>query len=83
MLREERKGVEGMQKMKDGTKTEFTMALDLDKEKTPRYSQGRRKFDNYVIAPDGKVAAIIAGSLVKRAKSEQLFEILEKLKSDK
>ncbi len=80
VFREENKGVEGLQLTKEKTKSEFTMALDRGKKATPRYSPGRRKFDNYVVGPDGKIVAIIEGSLAKRAKSEKLIEILKELK---
>jgi hypothetical protein len=57
--------------------------LDRDKEKTGKYSPGRRKFDNYVIDKNGAICAIIDGSLRKRALAKQLLAALEEIESGK
>ncbi len=80
VFREERQGVEGLEKMKKSSKTNFTMALDTGKKQTAIYSPGRLVFDNYVIDSNGKIAAIIPGDLRKRAKSEELLKVLKGLK---
>jgi peroxiredoxin len=83
VFREEAKGVEGLKLVKDKTKVDFTLALDRDKEKTRKYSPGRRKFDNYVIDKNGVICAIIDGSLRKRALAKQLLAALEEIESGK
>ncbi len=82
VFREEAKGVEGLQIIKDKTGVNFTLCLDTDAEHTSRYSPGRGEFDNYVIDKQGNIAAIIDGTLRKRALSDKLFEILEGLSGD-
>lgn len=82
VFREEAKGVEGLQIIKERTGVNFTLCLDTGAENTSRYSPGRGKFDNYVIDKEGNIAAIIDGNLRKRAKSEKLFEILEQLAAE-
>lgn len=81
VLREESAGVEGLQKMKDATKTKFKLALDLNKKQTPRYSPSKRSFNSYVVDKEGKISAIITGDLRNRAKSDQLLAELKKLES--
>jgi len=83
IFREDEKGVEGLEIIKEKAKVGFTLAFDKGKKQTGSYSPGRREFSNYVIGPDGKVAAIIEGDLRNRAKSKQLFEELEKLTKKK
>lgn len=79
VFREEKEGVAGLEKIKEKTKTPFTLCLDTGAEQTAVYSPGRMEFDNYIIGPDGKLAGKIDGNLRRRATSEQLFAILKQL----
>ena len=79
IFRKEAEGIEGLQKVRDKTKVEFTLGLDTPAEKTASYSPGRREFSSYVIDSKGSIQGIIKGSLMKRANSEQLMEILASL----
>lgn len=78
IFREEKEGQTGLKKIQKRAKTEFTLALDLDKKKTGRYSPKRRTFDNYVIDKSGKIIAIIDGTLRVRGKFKQIADILDK-----
>ena len=49
VFREEKQGEDGLKKIKEKTKTTFTLGLDNGKEKTAMYSGGRREFTGYVI----------------------------------
>lgn len=82
VFREEQQGVDGLAKIKEKTGVNFTLCLDTGAEQTAKYSPARGKFDNYVIDKSGKIVAIIDGTLRKRARSEQLFEVLNKLAED-
>ena len=77
IFREEDQGIEGLEKIRDRHKTEFTLALDPDRKATQRYSSGRMEFDNYVIRKDGTIAGIVDGTLRERATSEQLIRLLK------
>lgn len=77
IFREEKTGKKGLEKIKSQTKVDFTLALDLDKKLTPKYSPKRGTFDNYVIGPDGKIVKIIDGSLRVRGKADQIAKILD------
>lgn len=79
VFREESKGVEGLETIRDQHKTEFTLALDTGKKSTGAYSPKQRTFDNFVISKDGKVAGIIDGTLRDRATVEELTKILKEL----
>lgn len=79
VFREEAKGVEGLEIIKEKTEVEFTLCLDKDAEKTSRYSPGRRQFAGYVIDKSGVICGFIDGDLRNRAKSEQLLEIVASL----
>jgi peroxiredoxin len=79
VFREEAEGVAGLQKIKDRTSVEFTLCLDTGAKQTAKYSPVKREFDNYVIDKTGKIAAKIDGTLRKRARSEQILEILTEL----
>ncbi len=79
VFREEQEGTAGLQKIKDRTKTDFVLAADLNKESSSAYSPKNRTFDNYVISKDGKVKAIIPGTLTTRATSEQLLKHLKEI----
>lgn len=78
VFREEQKGEEGLEKIKERTKTPFTLALDLGKKKTGRYSSGNGEFTGYVINPEGTITSIFKGNLRKRAKSKELLEAVAK-----
>ena len=80
VFREEQKGVEGLEIIKEKTEVSFTLALDTPAEQTAKYSPGRREFSNFVIDADGKVVAMIEGDLRNRAKFEQLLEAIEAIK---
>lgn len=79
VFREEKEGVDGLKKIKQGTKTTFTLALDLDKQSSKTYSPKQMTFDNYVIDKDGNVAAIIDGTLRDRATADELLKALKKI----
>ena len=80
VFREESKGVEGLKIIKDKYKSDFTLAIDPNKQSSKAYSPKNRTFDNYVVSSDGKVRGIVDGTLRTRAKAEQLLEILKKIK---
>jgi peroxiredoxin len=79
VFREEKSGVDGLRKIKDRTKTGFTLALDRDKKSTKVYSTKRMTFDNFVIDRKGNVQAIIDGTLRDRATADELLKVLRKL----
>ena len=79
VFREEKKGVAGLQTIREKTKTPFTLCLDTPVDKTTAYSNGRMEFDSYVIDASGKIAGKIDGNLRRRALSDQLFEIIDAL----
>lgn len=77
VFREESEGINGLKKIKGKTKTTYTLAVDLNKKSTAGYSSKKMTFDNFVVAKDGKVTAIIDGSLRTRATAEQLLKTLK------
>ena len=79
VFREEKSGVDGLKKIKTGTKTTFTLAVDLDKKSSKAYSSKRMTFDNFVINKNGKVAAVIDGTLRDRATADELLKALKKI----
>ena len=79
VYREEKEGVDGLKKIEQGTKTTFTLALDLDKQSSKTYSPKRMTFDNFVIDKDGNVAAIVDGTLRDRATADELLKALKKI----
>lgn len=79
VFREEEKGVEGLEIIKEKTGTPFTLALDTGKAKTGRYSPGKGEFSTYVIDAKGSVRGIIIGDLRNRAKSDELLKTLEQI----
>ena len=81
VFREEQEGVEGLKKIRDKYKPDFTLALDLDKKSSAAYSPANRTFDNYVVDKRGTIAAIIPGTLRVRATGDELVKILKELKS--
>ena len=81
VFREEADGTKGLQKIKDGSKTTYTLSSDLNKATTKPYSPGRLGFDNYVINKNGNIQAIIPGTLRTRATAEQLLKHLKAIES--
>lgn len=79
VFREEKEGVAGLEKIKAKTKTPFTLCLDLGAKQTAIYSSGKMEFDTYVVDANGNLAGQVDGNLRRRARSEQLFEILQNL----
>ena len=79
VFREEKSGVDGLKKIKDMTKTGFTLALDRDKKSTKVYSTKRMTFDNFVIDRKGNVQAVIDGTLRDRATADELLKVLRKI----
>ena len=77
VFREE--GVDGLKKIRDKTKTTFTLAVDFDKKSSAAYSSRRMTFDNYVVAKDGTVKAVVDGSLRTRASADQLLRTLREI----
>ena len=80
VFREENSGVEGLEKIVNRTKTEFTLALDLNKESSKAYSPKDSSFDNYVIDKSGIVRKIFAGNKMRRATATDIIEAIEKLR---
>ncbi len=83
VFREEKQGLEGLQKTKDKTGVPFTLALDLGAEHTAAYSPGKWVFNSYVVDSSGTVRAIVEGDLRNRAKSEQLLNAIESLTDER
>lgn len=79
VFREEAEGVKGLKKIRDRTKTTYTLAVDHEKKSTAGYSSKRRTFDNYVVAKNGDVKAVIDGTLRTRATAEQLLKALKEI----
>ena len=79
VFREEQKQVEGLEIIQEKYPSKFLLTLDQDKKSSGAYSSQRMTFDNFVIDKDGKIAAIIDGTLRERATSKQLLEVLKKL----
>ncbi len=79
VFREEQSGVEGLKKIRDKTKTDFTLTLDLDKQSTKAYSTKKMTFDNFVIDRKGVVQAVIDGTLRERATADELLKALRKI----
>jgi len=79
VFREEKSGVDGLRKIRDKTKTDFTLTLDLDKQSTKVYSTKKMTFDNFVIDRKGTVRAVIDGTLRDRATADELLKVLRKI----
>lgn len=79
VFREEKEGVDGLKKIKEKSRTDFTLTLDLDKKSSKAYSPGNMTFRNYVIDKDGVLRADLDGTLRTRATGDQLIEELKKL----
>ena len=81
VFREEEDGVDGLKKIKSRVATDYTLALDLDKQSSKPYSEKKMTFDNYVIRKDGTVKAIIDGSLRTRATADDLLKAIREFDS--
>ena len=79
VFREESEGQEGLEKVVQTTKTEFTLALDTPADQTKRYSPGDQVHDSYVIDSKGVIRGIIAGKRYDRAQTDEFAKILEQL----
>lgn len=81
VFREEQGGVEALKKIQKQFETKYLLTLDPNKESSKAYSSERMTFDNFVIGKDGKIAAVIDGTLRERATSEELLKVLKQLES--
>ena len=79
VFREESEGQDGLRKVVEQTKTEFTLALDSNAERTKRYSPGDRIHDSYVIDSAGMIRAILAGKRHDRAQADEFAKALSDL----
>ena len=79
VFREEKQGLDGLKRIKNKTKTDFTLALDTTAKATLAYSNGRKEFDNYVIDKNGVVQGIVDGTVKSRARAEQLLKMVTAL----
>ncbi len=83
VFREEREGVDGLKKTVERSKTSFRLGLDLNKEKTARYSPKRGQFANYVLDRHGVVRGMVDGDLRDRATADELMAFLKELNDEK
>lgn len=81
VFREESEGPAGLKKIKAKTKTDFTLAVDLNKNSTKPYSTKKMTFDNFVIEKNGNVKAIIPGTLRERATADLLMKHLKEIEA--
>ena len=79
VFREEKEGSDGLKRIRDRTKTKFTLAVDLNKSSSRAYSPKKMTFDNFVIDRTGHVRAIIPGTLRERATAEVLLKNLKEI----
>lgn len=79
VFREEADGVDGLKKIRERSKTKFTLAFEPGKKSTKLYSPKRMTFDNYVIDASGNVRAIIDGTLRDRATAAELLKALKSI----
>ena len=79
VFREESEGPDGLKKIKQRTKTDFTLAVDLNKESSKAYSSKKMTFDNFVIDKKGNVKGIIPGTLRDRATADELLRHLREI----
>lgn len=82
VFREEREGVDGLKKIKERTKTGYTLALDFDRKSTAAYSPAKMTFDNYVVDKSGIIKGIVPGKLRTRATAEQLLSVLREIEKN-
>ncbi|HBE70757.1 MAG TPA: hypothetical protein DDW52_21645 [Planctomycetaceae bacterium] len=83
VFREERSGVRALKKLRDEFETKFTLALDLNKAKTPRYSPKPKTFTNFVIDSTGKIRLTIPGSVTTRAKAKAFIAKLKEIEGER
>ncbi len=83
VFREESEGQEGLKKVVEQTKTEFTLALDSNAEETKRYSPGKMVHDSYIIDSEGVIRAILAGARYDRAQSHEFAEALHDMQVER
>ncbi len=76
VFREESEGQEGLKKVVEQTKTEFTLALDTNAKETKRYSPGKMIHDSYIIDSEGVIRVILAGSRYDRAQPDEFAKAL-------
>ncbi len=82
IFREEREGIEGLQKIREKHGTDFRFGVDLNNKVTTAYSPEPMTFDNYVIDSEGIVRGIVAGTKTDRATAEELMKILKQIQDD-
>jgi len=82
VFREEQGGVEALKKIQESTKTDFTLALDFEKQTTGQYSSDGSAFDNYLIDRSGKVAKIFSGKKTVRATANEIIKAIRELPED-
>jgi peroxiredoxin len=83
VFREEADGVEGLKKIRDQRKTNYTLTLDFEKQSSKAYSSERMTFDNFVIDKTGVVRAAIDGTLRERAAADELLKALKEIGSSR
>lgn len=81
VFREEKEGADGLKKIKARTKTDFTLAVDLNKSSSKPYSTKKMTFDNFVIEKNGNVKAVIPGTLRERATADLLMKHLKEIEA--
>ena len=81
VFREESVGVNGLRKKRSKHATTYKLASDNHKKSSAAYSPKPMTFDNHVIGADGVVRNIMAGSLLKRAGADALFDALKSIQS--
>ena len=74
IFREEATGVEGIKKIRQTTKAEMPMAVDLNAEKTKQYSP--EGFDAYIIDEEGKIKKILKGTKPDRPLGAEILGAL-------
>ncbi len=76
VFREERDGVAGLRKSQMIGTTKFPLLLDAGAKATPEYST--TGFTTYIIAKDGAVESILAGTKKNRPKAETIIAKVKK-----
>ena len=79
VFREEAEGVAGLKKIKDKHNPSYRLALDFQKKSSEVYSPKPGTYYNYVVDAKGTVRGIIDGTLMDRAKSDELLKILREI----
>ena len=81
VFREESDGVDGLKKIRDKTKTSYTLALDFEKKSSKAYSAAERTYENFVIDKSGVVRGQFDGSVRVRATAQELLKALQAIES--